>query len=98
MLRPGGWLGMVWNGPAPHAPWEIELAQFDPNFAAIQRKDQQLKVPGLPAEELQTAAFPWTRHVSAADVRAGPATHSAYAIMDSDERASLGCRDRGCRR
>lgn len=87
VLRPDGWLGLVWNDANPHAPWELELARLDPDLAAGERReDEQHKVPGLPTEELQAAAFPWTRLISAADLRASLATQSAFALMETSER------------
>lgn len=87
VLRPGGWLGLLWNGPDPREPWELALARLDPDsggrdFTARQKVD----VGGLPSTELETATFPWIWEISAAHLRARLATHSALVVMDADER------------
>jgi len=88
VLRPGGWLALVWNGPHPREPWELELASLDPDNAGrdVAADRRTLDVAGLPAGELETATFPWTWPVSAADLRARLATHSAFVVMDADQR------------
>lgn len=87
VLRPGGWLGLVFNGPDPRTSWELELTSLDPDRAAHDcGGDRQLYVPGLPADQLQAATFPWTRSISASDLRASLAMHSAFAMMEAAER------------
>ena len=87
VLRPGGWLGLVWNAPDPSALWERELAGLHPDAALEhQGDDQDFAVPGLPIDELQVATFAWSRPISAPDLRARMATDSAFLMMEAAER------------
>jgi SAM-dependent methyltransferase len=54
VLRPGGWLGLVWNTPAPVEPWEFELVGIDPDHHG----GSELTAPGLPSAPEGTAYFP----------------------------------------
>ncbi len=88
VLRLGGQLALVWNGPDPREPWELELASLDPDNAGPDGTADRrtLDLAGLPTDELETASFPWTWPIGAADLRARLATHSALAVMDVEQR------------
>lgn len=88
VLRPGGQLGLLWNGEAPRDPWEHELATAGPDTPGQTEAgwDERPQVPGLPADELAGATFEWAEQLTAAALRARLATHSAYAVMDPAER------------
>ena len=93
VLRPGGVLGLVWNGPDPRDLWEYDLARLDPDtggrdFVAAPA-DEPLRVPGLPEEELEAANFPWLREVDGARLRGRLLTHSAFVLFDPAERDRL---------
>ena len=93
VLRPGGRLGLVWNGPDPAEDWEREVLRLDPDtrdwdFTA-DRDDDPLDVPGLPADELEQASFGWVRETSGAGLRARLLTHSAFITMAEPERDRL---------
>jgi len=92
VLRPGGWLGLVWNAPDDQEPWEHELAGLDPDRAPAPASEPvagPLEMPGLPSGELQETVVPWTWQVTPEAVRAMLATHSAVALMPERERAAL---------
>ena len=82
VLRPGGWLGLVWNTPAPVEPWEFELVGIDPDHHG----GSELSAPGLPSAPEETAYFPWTWEVTPDQWCAYLATNSAVAAMEPAER------------
>lgn len=91
MLRPGGWLGLVWNSVAPLESWEFELAGLDPDHHGDESSvvvEEEPTAPGLEGERVETAKFPWTWDVSPDQWRSYLATHSGYAVMDPAERDS----------
>ncbi|HST64420.1 MAG TPA: class I SAM-dependent methyltransferase [Mycobacteriales bacterium] len=96
VLRPGGRLGLVWNGPRPRDRWEIELAHLDPDtrdhdFTADSEQPygESMEVPGLPAGELEQRTFPWLREIGGAALRGRLRTHSAFVVMAPAERDAL---------
>ncbi len=85
VLRPDGWLGLVWNiVAAPTQPWEYELAELDPDHNLV--REREPLVPGLFHEPTETATFPWTRKVTPDQWRSSMGTHSAIAMMELAER------------
>ena len=89
VLRPGGWLGLVWNSVAPLNAWEFDLARLDPDHEGSESDvvvEQEPTAPGLEGERVETATFPWTWEVSPDQWRSYLATHSGYAVMDPAER------------
>jgi SAM-dependent methyltransferase len=90
VLRPGGWLGLVWNGADPREPWEVELAQLHPDTPPPDRgrDSREPVVPGLAGADVEWATFAWTNPITPAHMRAQQATHSALAVMPAAERES----------
>ncbi len=88
VLRPGGWLGLVWNVPTPVERWEFELAGLDPDRAGLDKGDptRQGPAPSFPAAETRTAAFPWTWELTPEHWRSLLATNSAVAALERHER------------
>ncbi len=85
----------------PACPWELELARLDPDNAGrdVTADRRTLDVPDLPTDELETASFPWTWPISAADLRARLATHRPGDDGHRPARTPPGrCRGRGRRR
>jgi len=94
VLRPGGWLGLVWNVEEPREPWQVELSRLDPDTGGgdvdVHRKaGGKAAISGLPEEQVEVARFPWSLATTAAALRARLATHSAYAVMAVPEREYL---------
>lgn len=91
VLRPGGWLGLIWNGPDPVDDWERQLARLDPDTKDWDPDDEddRLDVPGLPADELELAEFPWTWEITGASLTGRLLTHSAFILMEPAERDEL---------
>jgi SAM-dependent methyltransferase len=58
VLRPGGWLALVWNLVKPVEPWELELAGLDPDRKGIddQGAGKALRPP-FPSEAISTAGW-----------------------------------------
>jgi SAM-dependent methyltransferase len=93
VLRPGGWLGLAWNGPDPRDVWEYDLARLDPDTAGrdflADPAGDPLVADGLPPDELEWATFPWLREVDGPSLRGRLLTHSAFAVMPPDDRERL---------
>jgi SAM-dependent methyltransferase len=88
VLRPGGQLGLIWNGGKPREQWEHELlaAGPDPVGDVEDDWDERPEVPGLPLGEVGAGTFEWEEQLTAAALRSRLATHSAYAILEPAER------------
>ena len=88
VIRPGGWLGLIGNAPHPRTPWQLELAQLDPNPAhrTFDDEDVDWEDAGLTGLAVETLKVPWREELTAAGLRARMATFSAYAVMPDDER------------
>jgi SAM-dependent methyltransferase len=93
VLRPGGWLGLVWNGPDPRDVWEYDLARLDPDTAGrdflADPAGDPFEVDGLPPEQLEWATFGWRREVDGPRLAANLRTHSAFAVLPEAERERL---------
>lgn len=83
VLRPGGWLGLLWNMPAPVEPWEEELAGLDPDYRV---KRDYVDGGPFPADEMETATFPWTWHTTSDDWCSYLRTLSVFVLMTEQER------------
>jgi SAM-dependent methyltransferase len=84
VLKPGGWLGLVWNiVAAPVEPWEVELAEtrFERQRAAPERP-----FPYFPDDELEFAQFGWEWELTPEHRVATLATTSMVIAMTAEER------------
>lgn len=86
VLRPGGWLGLVWNLVTPVEPWEFELAGIDPDRQDLVDSHEAGLRLTFPPAETQTATFPWTWEMTPDYWRCYLATNSAVAAMEDAER------------
>lgn len=89
VLRPGGWLGLVWNLVKPVERWEFDLAGIDPDRKGLEDEDNDSAVetlPSFPPEETETAAFPWTWEMTPDHWSSYLATNSGIAAMEEVER------------
>ncbi len=90
VLRPGGWLGVVWNVVAdPVEAWELELAGESASYDRATKGStdgvrQRLSYFG--DEELELAQFAWTWELTPEHYAAHEATTSMLIAMTSDER------------
>ena len=85
MLRPGGWLGCVWNMPAPRHQWE---------WRAL-RLEQALQIPtdldpldrlGLTTGRAEQQTFSWTWTLTPQEWRGFESTVSHVGLLPDDER------------
>nr|WP_269091189.1 class I SAM-dependent methyltransferase [Actinopolymorpha cephalotaxi] len=85
VLRPGGWLGLVWSMAAPIEPWEKELAAVDPSYAPPPEEGADDEGP-FPAEETETATFRWVWRTTPGDWCSYLETLSVFVLMPARER------------
>jgi SAM-dependent methyltransferase len=87
VLRPGGWLGLVWNVVKPMRPWEFQLAGIDPDKKGLDEraKDSDDDAP-FPATETSIETFPWDWHLTPEHFRGYLATNSAVIRLDAQAR------------
>lgn len=84
VLKPGGWLGLVWNVVAPPVEqWEVELAEA--RFE-LQQPASERPLPYFADDELELATFPWTWELTPDHRAATLATSSMVIAMTADER------------
>lgn len=86
ILKPGGWLGLVWNLVTPVEPWEFEVAGIDPDQKGVRGSGQPSLAPSLPGHETDVAAFPWTWEITPEHYAANLATNSAVVAMSAEDR------------
>jgi SAM-dependent methyltransferase len=91
VLKPGGWLGLVWNNVAePVASWERELDgpsdQHDRTNKGT-RDGIARYLPDIPAAELEFRSFPWVWDLSPQHRARYLATTSMSIMVSEDERA-----------
>lgn len=87
VVRPGGWLGCVWNVARPQHEWEWLALRLDPVLAA--RKDDvsdPLQRLGLTSGRAEVRAFPWTWTLTPAQWRGFVSTVSHVALLSDQER------------
>jgi SAM-dependent methyltransferase len=94
VLRPGGWLGLVWNQPWPGNPWQTEVERLNARARGQELEVQDelpdvIEVEGLASDELEAVLFPWDEHLRPADLRARMATYSHIALLADAEREEL---------
>ena len=89
VLRPGGWLGLVWNEPDPREQWEFRLHGLDPETWA--REDAATGAARLPfpAREVESAAFAWTWALTAESWLEHVSTTSTVSTMEAGDRREL---------
>ncbi|WP_082563553.1 MULTISPECIES: class I SAM-dependent methyltransferase [unclassified Nocardioides] len=85
VLRPGGWLGLACNVPAPQSTWEFELAGVDPDKKESSPADRAGFGP-FPDDESTRENFPWAWPVDPESFRGYLATNSALIMMEPGER------------
>jgi SAM-dependent methyltransferase len=90
VLRPGGWLGIVWNVvAAPVEPWEFELTGESDTFDRDTKGSAdgvRRRLSYLPEEELEFAQFAWVWDMTPEHQAAFLATTSMAISMASHER------------
>lgn len=91
VLKPGGWLGLVWNVVAdPVEPWELELAGDSDKFDRKTKGSAagvKKRLSYFPEDELELAQFAWVWELIPAQRAANLATSSMLIAMTPEERA-----------
>ncbi len=85
VLRPGGWLGLVWNLVRPATAWERELAETDPDGKGTATEDSPPTSPFADGTT-ETARFPWDWHVTPEQYAGNLATNSAVIRLGHEDR------------
>lgn len=64
VLRPGGRLGLMWNGPDPDCAWDLACHEIahPGSTTGVERLPTDPTLPGL--RLVQTADVPWVEHLS----------------------------------
>jgi hypothetical protein len=89
VLRPGGWLGLVYNLVTPASDWERELAALNPDQHE-QTPDRPEPSWPFPTGEVSTTSVSWDWHVSPEHYRNCLGTHSAVIqLREADRRDRL---------
>lgn len=88
VLRPGGWLGLIWNVRDEREPWVRELARIL-HVDGEHDMHQDDAVAGPPFGPFEHAVFDWTHHVSP-DGLVDLVTSRSYVITStSQERKAM---------
>jgi SAM-dependent methyltransferase len=92
VLRPGGTLGVVWNG-RPSGAWIAGIGELVPRpdlpgAAPPERRRVELGADA-PFSTPETVALPWTRAMTADEVVALLGTYSGVITLPAEERAAL---------
>jgi SAM-dependent methyltransferase len=94
VLRPGGWLGLVWNMGTPEEQWQIELERLSDEARGrpveeTRESPDVVEIEGLPPAELESAEFPWVEPVTPELMRGRLATYSHVALLPERVRVEL---------
>jgi ubiquinone/menaquinone biosynthesis C-methylase UbiE len=85
VLRPGGWLGCVWNIARPRHEWEWRALRLEPALQAPADRDP-LEHLGLTTGRAERRAFPWTWTRTPEQWRGFVSTVSHVRLLPDDER------------
>jgi SAM-dependent methyltransferase len=92
VLRPGGWLGLVWNVvAAPVEPWERAMTDDSDEYnRATKASDAGLsdRLSYLPTDELAFKRFEWAWELTPEQHASFLATTSMALAMSADDRAA----------
>ncbi|MEQ4210343.1 class I SAM-dependent methyltransferase [Actinopolymorpha sp. B9G3] len=87
VLKPGAWLGLVWNPVLPPIePWELDLAGLNPYKINRDKKPSTDTDRPFPEDELEFARFAWEWKLTPEHFAAKLATNSAVIAMSPQER------------
>ncbi|HEX3424973.1 MAG TPA: class I SAM-dependent methyltransferase [Acidimicrobiales bacterium] len=94
VLRPGGFLGVVWGGPNRDLDWVRELLSWGREADADRpRPRRQLTIPeGMPFSEPETRVVEWTVMRTPADLVGLAGTYSRVITSTAPERQSVAAR------
>lgn len=84
LLRPGGWLGCVWNVPVLQHDWEWQSLRLDPALRAPDDLDP-LERLGLSTGRAEQRGFRWTWELTPQQWRGFVSTVSHVRLLPADE-------------
>lgn len=87
VLRPGGWLGCVWNVPVLEHDWQWRALGLDPALA-LPEDTAALERLGLATGTAEQSTFRWTWMLTPEQWRGFVSTVSHVALLPDDERAA----------
>jgi SAM-dependent methyltransferase len=90
VLRPGGWIALVWNTRDDREPWVAQLSEEVLGSEGLEERDAAAPVreSGL-FEEVERAEFPYTQRLDRVGVVDLVLSRSYCAVMTQAERAPL---------
>ena len=88
VVRPGGWLGCVWNVPVLEHDWQWRAMRLDPALALPEDLDP-LERLGLSAGAAEQRAFRWTWTLTPLQWRGFVSTVSHVRLLPDDERRDV---------
>ncbi|GLY64213.1 class I SAM-dependent methyltransferase [Amycolatopsis taiwanensis] len=89
VLRPGGWLGLVWNDRDVSEPWVAELDQILRGYAAAPTEDRQADRLGRPFEPVQSRDFRWKHLMTPGQILDMVASRSYVITLKPETREEL---------
>ena len=88
VLRPGGWLGCVWNVPAPTHAWQWPALRLDPALTVPNDQDALDRL-GLSTGRAESTVVRWTWRLTPEEWRGFVSTVSHVALLPDDERTGV---------
>jgi SAM-dependent methyltransferase len=86
VLRPGGWLGVVWNVPAPTEDWQWRALRLDPALHVAGDGDHDpLERLDVQVGRAEKQHFRWDWYLTPAEWRGLESTISHIALLPADE-------------
>jgi SAM-dependent methyltransferase len=91
VLRPGGVLGLCWNGPDRRIPWVADLLQWsDADRRNTPRHHRSVEIPeGVPLGTPETSVFRWSRPFTPEELLGLATTYSSVITLAEEEREEL---------
>ncbi|GAA4995172.1 class I SAM-dependent methyltransferase [Actinopolymorpha pittospori] len=89
VLRPGGWLGLVWNLRDVSVPWVAELDRILRDYAAAPTEDRQVERVGAPFGPVERQDFRWRYPMTADDAMDMVASRSYVITLEPAIREEL---------
>jgi SAM-dependent methyltransferase len=89
VLRPGGWLGLVWNFRDLSVPWVAELEGILRDCAAASTEDRQVERVGAPFGSVERQDFRWSHPMTAEEIMDMVASRSYVITLEPAAREEL---------
>jgi SAM-dependent methyltransferase len=89
VLRPGGWLSLVWNARDVSVPWVAELGRILRDYAAEPSDDRQVERVGAPFGPVERQDFRWSCPMTVAEAVDMVASRSYVITLEPAPREEL---------